>query len=184
MGVDPAGTVTFFSAGAELMLGYSAAEVVGIRSIADFIDPAQIDERRQTIDAMRNALDPVDPETVAEVPWTATPQERRAAALRGPGAHASPTLARRGRTYRAGPLQASGGYVVVAIDVTEREELAAERERLYAVQKEVTQSLIEQNNRLPRADPDERRRRGHGLPRAAHADHLHPRLAIRRRRHT
>ncbi len=45
MGVDPAGTVTFFSAGAELMLGYTAAEVVGIRSIADFIDPAQIDER-------------------------------------------------------------------------------------------------------------------------------------------
>ena len=31
MGVDPAGTVTFFSAGAEQMLGYRAAEVVGIR---------------------------------------------------------------------------------------------------------------------------------------------------------
>jgi signal transduction histidine kinase len=43
---------------------------------------------------------------------------------------------------------ASGGYVVVAIDVTEREELAAERERLYSIQKEVTQSLIQQNNRL------------------------------------
>ena len=43
MGVDPAGTVTFFSAGAEQMLGFRAAEVVGIRSIADFIDPAQID---------------------------------------------------------------------------------------------------------------------------------------------
>src|SRR6185312_3119745 len=71
MGVDPAGTVTFFSAGAELMLGYNASEVVGIRSIADFIDPAQITERRQTIDAMRKALDPVYPETVAEVPWTA-----------------------------------------------------------------------------------------------------------------
>ena len=72
MGVDPAGTVTFFSAGAEQMLGYRAAEVVGIRSIADFIDPAQIDERRQTIDAMRNTLEPVDAETAAEVPWTAT----------------------------------------------------------------------------------------------------------------
>src|SRR6202020_1517906 len=42
----------------------------------------------------------------------------------------------------------NGGYVVVAIDVTEREELAADRERLFAIQKEVTQSLIEQNNRL------------------------------------
>ena len=37
---------------------------------------------------------------------------------------------------------------MVAIDVTEREELAADRERLFAIQKEVTQSLIEQNNRL------------------------------------
>jgi len=68
MGVDPAGTVTFFSAGAELMLGYNASEVVGIRSIADFIDPAQIDERRQTIDAMRKALDQVDPETGGRSP--------------------------------------------------------------------------------------------------------------------
>src|SRR6516165_2839476 len=72
MGVDPAGTVTFFSAGAEQMLGYLAAEVVGVRSIADFIDPAQIDERRQTIDAMRTTLEPVDAEQAAEVPWTAT----------------------------------------------------------------------------------------------------------------
>ena len=72
LGVDPAGTVTFFSAGAEQMLGYRAAEVVGFHSIADFIDPAQIDERRQTIDAMRTALEPVDAETAAEVPWTAT----------------------------------------------------------------------------------------------------------------
>jgi signal transduction histidine kinase len=45
-------------------------------------------------------------------------------------------------------VPSSGGYVVVAIDVTEREELAADRERLFAIQKEVTQSLIEQNNRL------------------------------------
>ena len=146
MGVDPAGTVTFFSAGAELMLGYTAAEVVGIRSIADFIDPAQIDERRQTIDAMRNALDPADPEAVAEVPWTATPQERPAAPLRGAGAAPSRQPAERERRRPVRPP--SGGYVVVAIDVTEREELAAERERLYAVQREVTQSLIEQNNRL------------------------------------
>ena len=56
MGVDPAGTVTFFSAGSEQLLGYRAAEVVGLHSIADFIDPAQIDERRQTIDAMRQSI--------------------------------------------------------------------------------------------------------------------------------
>ncbi len=143
MGVDPAGTVTFFSAGAELMLGYNASEVVGIRSIADFIDPAQITERRQTIDAMRKALDPVYPETVAEVPWTARRKngEQRRCVVR------VRTLPTQGGAEGA-DSGVSAGYVVVAIDVTEREELAAERERLYSVQQEVTQSLIEQNNRL------------------------------------
>ena len=141
MGVDPAGTVTFFSAGAELMLGYNASEVVGIRSIADFIDPAQITERRQTIHAMRKALDPIYPETVAEVPWTARRKngEHRRCVVRVRTLPAS---------EGAEAAASSGGYVVVAIDVTEREELAAERERLYSVQKEVTQSLVEQNNRL------------------------------------
>jgi hypothetical protein len=169
MGVDPAGTVTFFSAGAEQMLGYLAAEVVGVRSIADFIDPAQIDERRQTIDAMRTRVEPVDAETAAEVPWTATrkdgqqrrcvvrvralpvPQEQglaneqdEAEEFDDSGDTAGPDQAEPGEN--ASP--ANGGYVVVAIDVTEREELAADRERLFAIQKEVTQSLIEQNNRL------------------------------------
>jgi PAS domain S-box-containing protein len=175
LGVDPAGTVTFFSAGAEQMLGYRAAEVVGIRSIADFIDPAQIDQRRQTIDAMRTALEPIDAEAAAEVPWTATRkdgQQRRCVvrvrALPVPTADAGleddwledgpegsetasvdATLTAESRAELDEALSPSnGGYVVVAIDVTEREELAADRERLFAIQKEVTQSLIEQNNRL------------------------------------
>jgi PAS domain S-box-containing protein len=173
MGVDPSGTVTFFSAGAEQMLGYRAAEVVGIRSIADFIDPAQIDERRQAIDDMRSTLEPGDSATAtaAEVPWTATRkdgQQRRCVvrvrALPAPTPDitvdsaevdemdgraelgAEDTEAVTEATDSLAP--ATGGYVVVAIDVTEREELAADRERLFAIQKEVTQSLIEQNNRL------------------------------------
>lgn len=171
MGVDPAGTVTFFSAGAEQMLGYLAAEVVGVRSIADFIDPAQIDERRQTIDAMRTTLEPIDAESAAEVPWTATRkdgQQRRCVvrvrALPMPtpelpaeseidefapaNGSAGPTDVSDRSESGAPPSPTNGGYVVVAIDVTEREELAADRERLFAIQKEVTQSLIEQNNRL------------------------------------
>ena len=148
----------------------AAAEVVGIQSIADFIDPAQIDERRQTIDAMRTALEPVDAETAAEVPWTATRkdgQQRRCVvrvrALPVPtadlafgeelgndgGTADDAAPGSNGSTAQAEAIApTNGGYVVVAIDVTEREELAADRERLYAIQKEVTQSLIEQNNRL------------------------------------
>jgi PAS domain S-box-containing protein len=148
IGVDPAGTVSFFSAGAELMLGYSASEVVGIRSIADFIDPAQITERRRTIDAMRKALDPAYPDQVAEVPWTA---RRKNGQFRRCVVRVSTLPTPAGATATVGTAASGGygaGYVVVAIDVTEREELAAERERLYAIQKEVTQSLVEQNNRL------------------------------------
>jgi PAS domain S-box-containing protein len=167
MGVDPAGTVTFFSAGAEQLLGYRAAEVVGIRSIADFIDPAQIDERRQTIDAMRTALEPITAEAAAEVPWTATRkdgQQRRCVVrvralpvptpdltldpLSADDADDDAGLTGERSEFADVLAPATGGYVVVAIDVTEREELAADRERLFAIQKEVTQSLIEQNNRL------------------------------------
>jgi PAS domain S-box-containing protein len=144
IGVDPMGTVSFFSAGAELMLGYNASEVVGSRSIADFIDPAQISERRRTIDAMRKALDPAYPDRVAEVPWTA---RRKNGQFRRCVVRVSTLPTPIGADATVGSV-ASGGYVVVAIDVTEREELAAERERLYSIQKEVTQSLIEQNNRL------------------------------------
>jgi PAS domain S-box-containing protein len=151
MGVDPTGTVTFFSAGAEQMLGYSAAEVVGKHSIADFIDPAQIDERRQTIDSMRDAFGPADPESMAEVPWTATRKDGerrrcvvRVSALPIPAGPVHPVTGE-APTVLGG---SGAGYVLVAIDVTEREELAAERERLYSIQKEVTHSLIEQNNRL------------------------------------
>ena len=162
--------MTFFSAGAEQLFGYRAAEVVGFHSIADFIDPAQIDERRQTIDAMRTALEPVDAETAAEVPWTATRkdgQQRRCVVRVRALPVPTPDLAldeewvdgsEHGDNDDAHPdgfmdhgddlAPTNGGYVVVAIDVTEREELATDRERLYAIQKEVTQSLIEQNNRL------------------------------------
>jgi signal transduction histidine kinase len=85
---------------------------------------------------MRSTMAVADPEKVAEVPWTATRKdgEQRRCVVR---VRALP-----------GGGGAGAGYVVVAIDVTEREELASERERLYAIQKEVTQSLVEQNNRL------------------------------------
>ena len=76
MGVDPAGTVTFFSAGAELMLGYSAAEVVGIRSIADFIDPAQIDERRSRDRRHAQGARPGRPRDGGRSPLDRPPQER------------------------------------------------------------------------------------------------------------
>jgi signal transduction histidine kinase len=112
----------------------------------------------------------MDAETAAEVPWTATRkdgQQRRCVvrvrALPLPVTDPAPDerleagedVQESAPTSQEGPGEtndgvapANGGYVVVAIDVTEREQLAADRERLFAIQKEVTQSLIEQNNRL------------------------------------
>jgi signal transduction histidine kinase len=64
--------------------------------------------------------------------------------------HASPNpvATPRRRPPSAEDASAATSYVVVAIDVTEREELAAERERIFSVQREVTQSFIQQNRRL------------------------------------
>ena len=51
-------------------------------------------------------------------------------------------------TVTSRPEGGRHGYVAVASDVTERDELDAERERLLAVQREVTEVLVEQNHRL------------------------------------
>jgi signal transduction histidine kinase len=70
-----------------------------------------------------------------------------------PGAANAPRRRRTDANAAGGPAagsdtSAATSYVVVAIDVTEREELAAERERIFSVQREVTQSFIQQNRRL------------------------------------
>ena len=209
MGVDPAGTVTFFSAGAEQMLGYRAAEVVGIHSIADFIDPAQIDERRQTIDAMRTALEPSRCGDGGRGPVDRDPQGRPAAALRRASARparadARPRLdeewARRrvehadedaDRLETAGRPRPTG----CAADQRglrrgrhrrDRARGAGRRPGAPLRHSEGSHAVAHRAEQpAARADPDEGRRGGHGVPRAAHADHLHPglrRAAARRHR--
>ena len=42
----------------------------------------------------------------------------------------------------------TGGYVVVAIDVTEREELAADRERLFAIQSAIRREGMQLQDRF------------------------------------
>ena len=147
------------------MLGYSASEVVGIRSIADFIDPAQIDERRSAdrchaarrstrstpSDGGRGPLDRPRRKN-GEQEWRSCVVRVRTLSTLWPVW--APRFSRlAGAAWEVisgasahGP-GARGGYVVVATDVTQREQLAAERER-DSMQREVTQALIEQNNRL------------------------------------
>ncbi len=136
MGVDRDGLLTFFSAGAEHLLGYAAADVVGVTSVYDFVDPDELAARMGEVDDLvaRANADPSHPVGTASV-WTfrradGTTGRATVAVTSRPEAHGAP------------------GFVLVASDVTQRERLAVERERLLAVQREVTHVLVEQNRRL------------------------------------
>jgi PAS domain S-box-containing protein len=139
IGTDEHGGITFFSAGAEIMLGYRAEEVVGRRSIYDFMDADEMVRRQSDIDemvavAVTGKLNADGPGRLSEVPWTYVRRDgtSRRCAVR----------------FSSEVGEARTGYVVVAIDVTEREQQSAEQERLFQIQREVTEALVEQNNRL------------------------------------
>ncbi len=132
VGVDPDGLVTFFSAGAEHLLGYAADEVVGRRTIYHFIGEDDLSRRQPTVEELGGAGDrPL---------WSFVRRDGTRGLMT---AVVTPQPATAG-----GPGGRPVGYVVVATDVTERAELEAERERLLSVQREVTQSLVEQNQQL------------------------------------
>lgn len=135
IGVDPTGLVTFFSAGAERLLGYGADEVVGQRRVHDFVDPSDLEARG---DELRQLLENAVDSSAAGIRESIWSYRRKDGARR----HCAVTITARpghGEPY---------GYVLVANDVTEREQLTSERERLLALQHEVTQMLVEQNHRL------------------------------------
>jgi len=137
VGADERGVVTFFSVGAERMLGYGAEQVVGAVELVQFLDPEEVAGRAAAL-GMAPGVGALAGSVLSwageESIWTYIRQDgtRRRAAL---------TIT----TQRDG---ARRGYVMVASDVTEREQLAVERERLLAIQREVTAVLVEQNNRL------------------------------------
>jgi PAS domain S-box-containing protein len=137
IGIDSHGIVTFFSRGAERMFGYHTDEVVGISSAFDFLDHDELSERVAELDvlAQRGASESAAATLGDESTWTYVRKDgsRRKGAL---------TIT---PNTRGSDLQ---GFVIVVIDVTDRESLATERDRLLAVQREVTEILVEQNNRL------------------------------------
>ncbi len=137
IGADHDGLITFFSSGAESMLGYPADEVVESVSIYDLMEPGEVERHRVEMEALMAA---------ADVGGTAPPRDEEPiwTFVRHDGARRCVSAS---VTSRA-PGDSPAGYVVVASDVTEREEMAVERERLLAVQREVTEVLVEQNHRL------------------------------------
>ena len=135
IGCDPEGVVTFFSAGAEKILGYRPEEVVGRRSVFDFVDPDEVASRQDQVGELTAMADGPLPPIGEESVWAYVRQDGTRRKVAG--------VVTSRRT-----ADGSHGYVVVARDVTEREQLAAERERLLAAQGEVTQALVDQNARL------------------------------------
>ncbi|HEX3947630.1 MAG TPA: PAS domain-containing sensor histidine kinase [Acidimicrobiales bacterium] len=135
IGCDPDGVVTFFSTGAEKILGYRPDEVVGTKTVYDFIDPDELARRGADVVELVAMADGLIPSTGEGSVWTYVRKD--GARRRVAGVLTSRQTA-----------EGIGGYVVVAGDVTEREQLAAERERLLAAQREVTQMLVDQNGRL------------------------------------
>ncbi len=134
--MDIRGRITFFSAGAERWLGYTSDEAVGM-AIFQLGDPAELRARSDEIDEMlavaRGRV--TSPRLGEESIWTYYRKD-------GTPRQASMVLTVRLQGDRA------AGYVAVAHDVTEREQLAVERDRLWAAQREVTEALTEQNHQL------------------------------------
>ena len=131
IGLDQNGLVSFFSAGAERMFGYAANNVVGKVVLNHFID-------RNGSSQLRGA--PGQP----AAPGTTPAEESIWTYDRGDQVKRRCSVSITSQRTQTGHR----GYVVVAHDVTEREQLGVERERLLAVQREVTQVLVEQNHRL------------------------------------
>jgi signal transduction histidine kinase len=109
--------------------------VVGHLTIGEFFYNQELADRGQELEAVAQAITAGAARPSAESIWTY---------VRKDGTRRRGAISVTPRTSVGHPV----GYVVVAIDVTEREQLAVERERLLAVQREVTEVLVEQNNRL------------------------------------
>lgn len=138
IGANAKGLVTFFSAGAARILGYDPDEAVGSLTIYDLVPARDRQQRRHEISSLgsrRARAATVGTSGIEESVWTCV---RRDGVARRMAVTVTPRPG-------VGRVQ---GFVVVATDVTEREQLTAERERLLAVQREVTQVLVEQNQRL------------------------------------
>ncbi|MHB8219814.1 MAG: sensor histidine kinase [Acidimicrobiales bacterium] len=135
IGVDDHGTVTFFSVGAERMFGVASHDVVGSTSFFDFLDPAELVRRPFPFPSDgSNAGGGTD--IPDDVVWS----------------FVGPNRDRRRMTATVTPQPQGAaqphGYVIVASDVTEREELARERDRLLAIQGEAAEVLVQQNTQL------------------------------------
>jgi PAS domain S-box-containing protein len=112
VGTDEHGIVTFFNPGAEQMLGYSSAEVVGRVTPQFFHDPVEVAERAESL-----GVAPGFEVFTAPVARTGSPDRRDWSWVRKDGQRLTVSVT-------VSPMRSGGGalvgYLAVAEDVTER----------------------------------------------------------------
>ena len=174
IGTDQVGVITFFSVGAERMLGYRATDVIGRVTFAHFLDPEEL-----RIRAAERGNDPPGMWLLAEGVAPRPDLGRTWTYIRSDGTRRRAAL----NVTRPGE-EAQFGYVAVATDVTEREQLAARARAPVRHPARADPVAGRAEPPAARADQGQRRRGGDGVPRAAHAAHLDPglrRAAVGRR---
>lgn len=115
---DPQGTITLFNTGAEKMLGYQAADLVGRRTPEVFHDRAEVEARRRELAAALGR--PVDGFAAFVAPLAApgaTLDEREWTYVRRNGSTLTVSLAVTALRDEAGRLH---GFLGVAKDITDR----------------------------------------------------------------
>lgn len=124
---DSRGTITLFSPGAEAMLGYSAAEMIGKETPLRFHDREEV--RKRARDLTEELGVPVAegfPAFVAKAQATGLPDEREWTFIRKDGSRLTVLLSVTVFNDDQGEMLCCG----VATDVTERSQIAAEMSRL------------------------------------------------------
>lgn len=112
IGTDEHGLITFFNPGAEQLLGYSAAEIVGVATPQFFHDPDEIAARSEEL-----GLEPGVEVLVGRVAETGLPERRDWTWIRKDGGRLTVSLTLSRMTTAGGTVT---GFLGVAEDVSER----------------------------------------------------------------
>ncbi|MEI7432305.1 MAG: diguanylate cyclase, partial [Betaproteobacteria bacterium] len=141
---DLNGVITVFSAGAEAMLGYSAAEVVGRQTPLIFHDPEELRGRAEQLSKQSGMVVSHDFKLfVQQVETNASPDEREWSYLRKNGERIAVLLSVNCLKNANGEVD---GYLGVASDITERkrfENISLENAREKEKQNNLLNALLE-----------------------------------------
>jgi len=143
IGTDFSGTITYFSKGAERLLGYSAEELVGHSSPAIFHDPGEVTQRSREL-TRQLGYDVEGFEVFVAIPKTQSSERREWTYICKDGTRRTVDLTV--TTLGASPTTVTG-FLGTAIDITERKKMEQDlRDTVRA--RETAQALLEAAGRI------------------------------------